>query len=167
MKIKLASVVLLFCILFSSCTVQTDFDVYDFCERYNKLLGEDTIFTGDFLSDNDGKLYCFMRTGKSTVLITLYENEKSSLESLFVTVEKSQYDESDYEEITDIIYRSFASFNYKDAKKAEEDLTADGFDGSFKPFSDEYKSEENGKYRITLFSNEFAFTVSKEKIDSD
>lgn len=167
MKIKTAAIIMLFCILFSSCTVQTEFDVCDFCERYNKLSGEKILSTSDFLSDNDGFLYCFLTAGESRVLITLDVNENSSLDGIFLTAEKDSYSENDRDAILNCVFLAFGAFNYADREAGNEKTASVGFDSDFEPFCDCYKSEEDGKYRITLYSNEHSFTVSQEKIDSD
>ena len=166
MKIKTVIIVLVVCVILTSCTVQTQFDVYDFCTRFNRIADEKILLTADFLSDNDGGLYCFFIVGESRILITLNESENSSIESIFLTVSKEQYNETDRDEIINAVYCFFGAFNYGDAEKARELLLSVGFDGDFMPFYDEYESETDERYKITLYSNAYSFTVSQEKIDS-
>ena len=127
MKIKIISVGILFCIILSACTVQTEFDIYDFCQRYNKLSGEKILSTNDFLSDNENTLFCIMNIGQSTVLITVSQNDNTSLNSVFVTAEKSKYNETDLPEVINAVYRIFGAFNYGNEETAKENLESVGF----------------------------------------
>lgn len=167
MKIRISALFLFLCIAFCSCTVQTEFDIYDFCKRFNALSEEETLSTADFMSDKKGMLHCFMTVGESTVLISFNESEKSSLESVFATVRYDQYSEKDLPLIKNTVHHVFAAFNYSDTEKADEYLSSVGFDTDFSPFSEYFKTEKSERYKIALYSNEYAFTVFQEKIDMD
>ena len=167
MRSKTAAIVLIILLIFCACTVQSEFDVYDFCVRFNTLSGEKILATSDFLSDSDGSLYCFFSVGESKVLITLDESESSSLKNVYFTLEKNQFNNDDLEEIINTAYLVFGAFNYGETEKAKKLLSSVGFDGSFSPFCDLYECEKDEKYKIVLYSNEYYFTLSQEKIDSD
>ena len=167
MKIRISAFFLFLCIALCSCTVQTEFDIYDFCKRFNAISEEKALSTADFMSDKNGMLHCFMTVGESTVLISFNESENSSLESVFATVRFDQYSEKDLPLIKNAIHRVFAAFNYSNTDTADEFLSSVGFDSDFKPFSEYFKTEKAERYKTTLYSNEYAFTVSQEKIDMD
>ena len=167
MKTRITAMLLFICTVMCACTVQTEFDIYDFCRRFNSLSEEKTFTTADFLSDKNGMLHCFMTVGESTVLISFNESENSSLESVFVTVRSAQCSEKDLPLIKNTIHRVFAAFNYSDTEKADGFLSSVGFDTDFMPFSEYFKTEKTERYKTTLYSNEYAFTVSQEKIDMD
>jgi hypothetical protein len=108
-----------------------------------------------------------MTVGESTVLISFNESENSSLESVFATVRFDQCSEKDLPLIKNAIHRVFAAFNYSDTEKADKFLSSVGFNTDFMPFSEYFKTEKTERYKTTLYSNEYAFTVSQEKIDMD
>ncbi|MCR4563568.1 MAG: hypothetical protein K5755_02920 [Clostridiales bacterium] len=167
MKTRMIALAVLVCAVFSSCTVQTQFDVYSFVQRFNALSQDEILSTDDFLSDKENSLCAFFKIGESELLITLYENENSSLDGVSVTAAKSLYNENDLSEIINTVYRVFGAFNYGDTDRAKEKLMSVGFDGDFEPFYDEYRGETDEKYKITLYSDEYSFTVSQEKIPRD
>lgn len=163
MKTRLISLLLIVFVLFSSCSVQTDFDIFDLCKRYNTLVGEKVLLTESFLSDNEKMLYSFLTVGDSRLLISVETNGKSVIEKLSVTVEKGQYSESDRQRIINCITLLFSAFNYGKTDEATENLSLLGFDRDFEPFSELYKSETVEKTEYTLYSNGFSFTLSAQK----
>ena len=167
MKTKTAALFLLFSVLLCSCTVQTDFDVYDFCKRYNSLTEEKTLSSDSFLSDNDGGLYCFMTVGESRLLVTLETDENTAVRALFVTAHRDEYAAADRESIIKTVGLLFASFACCEGEKADSFLALAGFDGDFEPFSASYGEGSADGYGFTLYSDMVSFTVCAEKIDYD
>ncbi len=167
MKLKIAVAVLTVIFLLASCSVQTDFDVFDFCERYNFQKGEKLLSTDSFLSDENGGMYCFLTTGNSRLLLTLETLENGTVNSVYVTAQKDEFALEDAQTVIEEIKLIFSAYCYSDALKAQENLSLIGFDGEFEPFSNLYKSEKSGKHTYTLYSNSFSFTVCAEKIASD
>lgn len=167
MKIKITALIILISVFLCSCTAQTDFDVFDFCERYNSLREEKILSTDSFLSDGEGGLYCFMTVGESRLLITLKTDEKNCVNSIFVTAQRKKYSENDRDEIINTAEILFASFNYGDSEKATKMLSSVGFDEEYEPFSAVFSTTDEKNYRYTLYSDEYSFTVCAEKIEAD
>ena len=165
MKKKISVFALLFSLLFCSCTVQTDFDIFDLCERYNSLSGEKTLSTDRFVSDKG--FYCFMTAGQTKILVTVKTDKNNAVNSLCVTAEKDEYSPEDRDEMLRIARLLFAAFNYGNTEKADECLSAVGFDEEYSPFSSAYKCKTDEKQTYTLYSNEYSFTVFAEKNKAD
>lgn len=163
MRIKIAVLVLPVLLFLCSCTVQTDFDIFDLCERYNSLCGEKTLSTDRFVSDKNGGFYCFMTAGKTGILVTVKTDENNAVNSLCVTAEKDEFSPEDRDEMLRIARLLFSAFNYGNTEKADEYLSKVGFDENFELFSSVYKCETDEKQTYTLYSNEYSFTVFAEK----
>lgn len=167
MKLKIAALVFTFMLILCSCTVQTDFDIFDLCERFNKLSEENILSTDSFISDEQGGLYCFMTAGESKVLVSVKTDEKTAVRSVYVTVERNNYLSEDRAEIIRLSELIFAAYNYGDSRTAKEKLSSVGFDKDFEPFSTCFNTEADKKYAYTLYSNEYAFTLCGEKNKAD
>ena len=128
MKFRKTVFLVPFILLLCACTVQTDFDIYDFCSRYNRLKNEKILPSESFYSDKNGFYHCPVCVGESILLVSVGIKENQSVQSLCVTVEKGSFSSENTQAVFDEIRLIFSAFFYGDKKMADEALASVSFD---------------------------------------
>jgi len=163
MKMKKYAVLIAVLVFFTSCTKQSEFDLFELCKRYNSSSPETVISADSFLSDREGGYYNFVSIGESTVLLGVKTDENGGVTEVCATVEKNQFSPEDAEKIFSFLTDFFASFNYSDEEITLNAFESIGFSASSFGFKNAFCSEQVEKNRYTLVSNEFSLTVKAEK----
>ena len=149
---------------FCACSVQTDFDIYDLCKRFNVLKDEKILSTEMFVSDGNGVLYCFYTVGETRLLISVTQEENGRITGMSVTVPKETYSENEKKQVADEIKNIFSAYFYGETERAEEIFSQAGIDDEFELFSDYFSEIEDDKDSFTVYSNPYAVTFTTEKM---
>jgi hypothetical protein len=165
-KAALICVVLLL-LLFCSCSVQTTFDLTDFCNRYNSLAGERLLTPESFMSDEEGKLFCFVETGKSEMLVSVDLNGGGATEGMAVSLFADATDKADAERLDLMLRLAVASFFYPDADAADSILSDLGISADGDCFKNKFIKTYYGRYVCSLYSNGLSMTLKIDKIPPD
>ena len=152
-------------IVFNACSVQTTFDIYDVCERFNSLEKEKILNTDMFLSDGEGSLYCFYKIGESTALISAAEDDNSAVKSIGVTISADGFNEANRAEILKLLEDIFGAFNYGNTKIASGVFEQLNIGEKTVFFKDNYCQIDMGKTVYTLFSDKYSFTLTEETVN--
>ena len=105
-KRTVAAILLIICILLTSCSVQPDADIYEFSERLFRVIDEKPYEPSDYYFDGSERFSYFLSiNGSRTAVITLSTEENMAVRSFEITLTKANVplsaDEQQY------IYRLF------------------------------------------------------------
>ena len=114
----LAAVFLLLC----SCSAQTEFDIKNFCDRFNSFAKDELLSPESFMSDGEGKLFAFVETGNSKMLVSVDVNANQSVETVGAGLFKDTTDSADIERLVELVSSAVNAYLYPDENSADEIL---------------------------------------------